>query len=86
MPTCRLTSTPSAEDSLDALGFQDSVVLYCNFRSLAFLGLFGFFIRQLKIQFIATLISAANSSSSPSQAIPRICLCHSQGLGFRVRV
>ena len=35
------------------------VVLYCNFRSLAFLGLLGFLIRQLKIEFIATLLSAA---------------------------
>ena len=36
-----------------------SVVLYCDFRSLAFLGLFGFLIRQLKTKFIATLLSAA---------------------------
>ena len=36
-----------------------SVVLYCNFRSLAFLGLLGFLTRQLEIKFIATLLSAA---------------------------
>ena len=35
------------------------VVLYCNFTSLAFLGLLGFLIRQLKIKFIATLLRAA---------------------------
>ena len=35
------------------------VVLYCNFRSLAFLGFLGFLIRQLKIKFIATFLSAA---------------------------
>ena len=35
------------------------VVLYCNFTSLAFLGLLGFLRRQLKIKFIATLLSAA---------------------------
>ena len=37
----------------------DSVMLYCNFRSLAFLGLLGFLIRQLKIKLLATLLSAA---------------------------
>ena len=37
------------------------VVLYYNFRSLAFLGLLGFLIRQLKMQFIATLLSAAKA-------------------------
>ena len=37
----------------------DSVVLYCNFRSFAFVGLLGFLIRQLKIKFIATRLSAA---------------------------
>ena len=38
------------------------VVLYCNFRSLAFLGLLGFLTvltRQQTISFIATLLSAA---------------------------
>ena len=35
------------------------VVLYCNFRSLAFLGLLGFLIRQLKVCFFTTLLSAA---------------------------
>ena len=35
------------------------MVLYCNFRSLAFLVLLGFLTRQLKIKFIATLLSAA---------------------------
>ena len=37
------------------------VVLYCNFTSLAFLGLLGFLRRQLKIKFIATLLRAAKS-------------------------
>ena len=37
------------------------MVLYCNFRSLAFLGLLGFLRRQLKTKFIATLLSAAKS-------------------------
>ena len=41
----------------------NSVVLDCNFRSLAFLGLLGFLIRQLKIKFIATLLSAAKLNS-----------------------
>ena len=36
-----------------------SVVLYCNFRSLAFLVLLDFLIRQLKTKFVATLLSAA---------------------------
>ena len=35
------------------------MVLYRNFRSLAFLGSLGFLIRQPKIEFIATLLSAA---------------------------
>ena len=39
------------------------VVFYCNFRSLAFLGLLGFLIRQAKVQFIATLLSAAKLSA-----------------------
>ena len=39
--------------------YHFSVVLYCNFRSLAFLGLLGFLTRQLKVKFIATLHSAA---------------------------
>ena len=39
------------------------VVLYCNFRSLAFLGLLGSLVRQLKIGFIATLLSAAKELS-----------------------
>ena len=30
-------------------GVVHFVVLYCNFRSLAFLGLLGFVIRQLKV-------------------------------------
>ena len=42
-----------------SLGFRGSVVLYCNFRSLASLGLLGFLIRQLKVKFIAILLSAA---------------------------
>ena len=37
------------------------MVLYCNFRSLAFLGLLGFLIRQLKVQLFTTLLSAAKS-------------------------
>ena len=40
------------------------VVLHCNFRSLAFLGLLGFLICQLKIEFLATLLSAAKSPTS----------------------
>ena len=44
---------------LRAQGSLSFVVLYCNFTSLAFLGLLGFLIRQLKIQFIATLLRAA---------------------------
>ena len=39
------------------------VVLYCNFRSLAFLGLLVFLARQIKIKFIATLLSAAKPRS-----------------------
>ena len=35
------------------------MVLYRNFRSFAVLGLLGFWIKQLKIKFIATLLSAA---------------------------
>ena len=35
------------------------MVLYCNFTSLAFLGLLGFLRRQLKTKFIATLLRAA---------------------------
>ena len=35
-----------AREWMNLLNF---VVLYCNFRSLAFLGLFGFLIRQLKV-------------------------------------
>ena len=35
------------EEQLKDAGFS-FVVLYCNFRSLAFLGLLGFLIRQLK--------------------------------------
>ena len=35
------------------------VVLYCNFRSSAFLGLLGFLIRPLKVQVFTTLLSAA---------------------------
>ena len=35
------------------------MVLYCNFTSLAFLGLLGFLRRQLNIKFIATLLRAA---------------------------
>ena len=38
-------------------------MLYCNFRSLGFLGLLGFLIRQLKIKFMATLLSAAKIGS-----------------------
>ena len=34
-------------------------MLYCNFTSLAFLGLLGFLRRQLKTRFIATLLRAA---------------------------
>ena len=39
------------------------VVLYCNFTSLAFLGLLGFLRRQLKVKFIATLLSAAKADA-----------------------
>ena len=38
------------------------VVLYCNFRSLPFLGLLGFFIRQLEVLFLAPLLSAAKAN------------------------
>ena len=43
-------------------------MLYGNFRSLAFLGLLGFLRRQLKIKFIATLLSAAKKASNDSLA------------------
>ena len=35
------------------------VVLYCNFTSLAFLGLLGFLMGQLNVRFFTTLLSAA---------------------------
>ena len=38
------------------------VVLYCNFTSLAFLGLLVLLRRQLKITFLATLLRAAKMS------------------------
>ena len=41
------------------------VVLCCNFRSLAFLGLLGFLKRQLNNKFIATLLSAHKFKSTP---------------------
>ena len=47
---------PKAKNPKQPLTF---VVLYCNFRSLTFLGLLGFLRGQLKIKFIATLLSAA---------------------------
>ena len=37
------------------------MVLYCNFTSLAFLGLLGFLRRPLKIRFIATAKSSQAS-------------------------
>ena len=37
---------------LSRIAIQTFVVLYCNFRSLAFLGLLGFLIRQLKFSFL----------------------------------
>ena len=45
---------------VEGLGFRVYfVVLYCNFTSLAFLGLLGFLRRQLKTYFLATLLSSA---------------------------
>ena len=41
------------------------MVLYCNFTSLAFLGLLGFLRRQLKLKFIATLLRAAKECFLP---------------------
>ena len=46
------------------------VVLHYNFRSLAFLGLLGFLRRQLKISFIATLLSAAKFFRGGSLQVP----------------
>ena len=63
------------------------VGLYCNFRSLAFLGLLGFLIRQLQIKFIATLLSAAKNRGSYRigfTAFRHRNLREVQGLGFRV--
>ena len=48
------------------------MVLYCNFTSLAFLGLLGFLRRQLKIKFIATLLRAAKLSNTVKP--PSVCV------------
>ena len=42
---------------------QGFAVLYCSFRSLAFWGLLGFLVRQLKFVCSATLLGAAKRVS-----------------------
>ena len=49
------------------------VVLYFNFKSLAFLGLLGCLRRPLKIRFLATLLSAAKFSLTFDIFQARVC-------------
>ena len=58
---------------------QYSVVLYRNFRCLAFFGFLGFLVRQLKTECIATLLSAAKNTPPHSIAGP----LQTSLLGFR---
>ena len=63
-----------AHSSASTDGGFDFAVLYCNFRSLAFLGLLGFLIRQLKALFFTTLLSAAMRRRVQASAV--------RGFGF----
>ena len=86
-----LISTESAQESRRASGYGHFVVLYCNFRSLPSLGLLGFLIRQLKVSFIATLLSAAKDRRSTQQRAlcrkrcPAACTAAFFSLGWWVR-
>ena len=65
------------------------MVLYCNFRSLAFWGLLGFLRRQLKLKLIATLLRAAKYNKILKGGFRgwlgvRVRGLGVEGLGFRV--
>ena len=49
--------------------FPNSVVRYCNFGFLAFLGLLGFLTRQPSIKFIAALLSAAKQTGTGKEGL-----------------
>ena len=48
------------------------MVLYCSFRTSAFLDLLGFLIRQLKLNCIATLLSAGKVRGKLHKAVGRL--------------